>query len=394
MATDADYKSLYDILRADPVIKTKKVLINQFGEWVPFVPRTGDPYDLANLIAQGAIFIDYCGWPMMYAGGGWPWSWRQPNVNASRFTKFVKVLGKWPRDSYPYMYRFDEEGYLRFDPHNEKYRWCLPRYLIQGRCINGYIEGYPWARGLIANIDIAQRGWYVPPDSIVKTKTLILPDKPHPVTIRCYSSFGLQHGKGWYFYAYRGRPWYRVEGVSPQVYAGYIKGALTGVVAPPPTEPGQPPPTEPGPAPGCDPGRCPTPRPTISRGSTGPCVGLAQQLLLQAGFNPGPVDCIFGPQTESAVRQFQQARGLAVDGIIGPQTWAALAAAPPSIPDNKEECLRQGGTWDEASQTCRFEGGKPPTPWLLYAGIGVVALLAAAAGYSLVKGSPPEKPEE
>lgn len=42
-----------------------------------------------------------------------------------------------------------------------------------------------------------------------------------------------------------------------------------------------------------------------------------------AGDEPGH----FGDKTEAAVRSFQQARGLRVDGICGPQTWAALVEA-------------------------------------------------------------------
>jgi peptidoglycan hydrolase-like protein with peptidoglycan-binding domain len=36
------------------------------------------------------------------------------------------------------------------------------------------------------------------------------------------------------------------------------------------------------------------------------------------------VDGIFGPKTESAVRDLQQNENLSVDGIVGKQTWTAL----------------------------------------------------------------------
>lgn len=37
-----------------------------------------------------------------------------------------------------------------------------------------------------------------------------------------------------------------------------------------------------------------------------------------------PDDMDFGPQTKNAVIAFQRAHGLADDGIVGPNTWAAL----------------------------------------------------------------------
>jgi peptidoglycan hydrolase-like protein with peptidoglycan-binding domain len=48
------------------------------------------------------------------------------------------------------------------------------------------------------------------------------------------------------------------------------------------------------------------------------------QYLLRARNHTVPVDGIFGPATDAAVRAFQQQKSLPVDGIVGPRTWAAL----------------------------------------------------------------------
>lgn len=52
-----------------------------------------------------------------------------------------------------------------------------------------------------------------------------------------------------------------------------------------------------------------------------------QQALALAGFSPGSIDGLMGPQTQSAVKAFQTANGLSVDGIAGPQTLGALGNA-------------------------------------------------------------------
>jgi N-acetylmuramoyl-L-alanine amidase len=49
-----------------------------------------------------------------------------------------------------------------------------------------------------------------------------------------------------------------------------------------------------------------------------------QARLNNLGYLCGEVDGVSGPKTQSAVRQFQEAEGLAIDGIAGPETCARL----------------------------------------------------------------------
>jgi peptidoglycan hydrolase-like protein with peptidoglycan-binding domain len=62
---------------------------------------------------------------------------------------------------------------------------------------------------------------------------------------------------------------------------------------------------------------------TVSTGNRGVDV-LAAQYLLQARNISVAADGIFGSGTAAAVRSFQASRGLAQDGVVGPQTWGAL----------------------------------------------------------------------
>jgi len=59
----------------------------------------------------------------------------------------------------------------------------------------------------------------------------------------------------------------------------------------------------------------------------GPEVLDVQNRLAALGLSPGPLDAMYGPTTAAAVKDFQVARGLEADGIVGPQTLAALKAA-------------------------------------------------------------------
>jgi peptidoglycan hydrolase-like protein with peptidoglycan-binding domain len=68
----------------------------------------------------------------------------------------------------------------------------------------------------------------------------------------------------------------------------------------------------------------PATRPKLQLGSTGADVTTLQQKLTTAGFNPGSTDGNFGPGTQTAVINFQKAKNLTADGVVGATTWAAL----------------------------------------------------------------------
>ena len=68
----------------------------------------------------------------------------------------------------------------------------------------------------------------------------------------------------------------------------------------------------------------PTFRKSEARGSTATQIMALQYLLRNRGFYKAKVDGKFGELTERAVRDFQRAKGLKVDGIVGPQTWTPL----------------------------------------------------------------------
>ncbi len=63
---------------------------------------------------------------------------------------------------------------------------------------------------------------------------------------------------------------------------------------------------------------------TYRQGSSGAQVRTIQDKLKRWGYYSGEVDGIFGSRTRAAVVRFQQKNGLAVDGVVGPNTLRAL----------------------------------------------------------------------
>jgi peptidoglycan hydrolase-like protein with peptidoglycan-binding domain len=69
------------------------------------------------------------------------------------------------------------------------------------------------------------------------------------------------------------------------------------------------------------------PTTTLKPGDSGTQVTLLQQALAALGYSPGTADGSYGAGTKQAVSAFQQAQGLAADGVVGPRTLAALQQA-------------------------------------------------------------------
>jgi peptidoglycan hydrolase-like protein with peptidoglycan-binding domain len=92
------------------------------------------------------------------------------------------------------------------------------------------------------------------------------------------------------------------------------------------------------------------PWPLVRQGDQGHPVPSLQYLLRARGHGVS-VDGIFGSRTDAAVRAFQQSRGLAVDGIVGPNTWTALIIQ-----------VRQGSQGDAVravQEEFQFRAGEP-----------------------------------
>lgn len=63
--------------------------------------------------------------------------------------------------------------------------------------------------------------------------------------------------------------------------------------------------------------------PVLQNGSSGSAVRTLQYMLRSSGYGV-TADGAFGPATESAVRSYQSAHGLSVDGVVGDATWYSI----------------------------------------------------------------------
>lgn len=81
-----------------------------------------------------------------------------------------------------------------------------------------------------------------------------------------------------------------------------------------------------------------TVKPILRRGASDDSVRELQDRLTLLGFPCGAIDGVFGTRTFNALVAFQTEMKLDPDGVCGPKTWRALAAAPART-DPADRCL-------------------------------------------------------
>lgn len=87
----------------------------------------------------------------------------------------------------------------------------------------------------------------------------------------------------------------------------------------------------------------------LKKGASGPEVLELQEMLDGIGYACGTPDGVFGNLTAYAVKSFQRDNNLAVDGVVGPATWAALEKA--TEPEDPEPAADDHPTTDAEAVT-------------------------------------------
>jgi peptidoglycan hydrolase-like protein with peptidoglycan-binding domain len=72
--------------------------------------------------------------------------------------------------------------------------------------------------------------------------------------------------------------------------------------------------------------RAPSVRPAPARAPRGQGIKNAQSALRQLGYDPGPLDNVYGRRTRAAILKFQRTQRLPVTGVLDRETWSAIVA--------------------------------------------------------------------
>lgn len=113
--------------------------------------------------------------------------------------------------------------------------------------------------------------------------------------------------------------------------------------------------------------------PALYWGSRGDDVSQVQQRLRQWGYYKGPVDGVFGNETNRAVREFQRKNGLNPDGTVGQATRSAMGLWGPE----EAPAVSRGAATDRGEVTLLaqvIEGEAANEPFLGKVAVGAVIM--------------------
>lgn len=101
----------------------------------------------------------------------------------------------------------------------------------------------------------------------------------------------------------------------------------------------------------------------LTIGTNGADVRVLQNSLTDLGYSVGTIDAHFGPNTQTAVKKFQAAVGLGVDGVVGRETKTAISGL--KFPNSSKDVLSIGSKGSDVKvlqkslKTNGFEAGNP-----------------------------------
>lgn len=104
------------------------------------------------------------------------------------------------------------------------------------------------------------------------------------------------------------------------------------------------------------------PRYYIAKGMSDGNVSIIQTRLSNLGYSIGPIDGIFGENTEEAIKNFQETNHLDVDGIVGRDTWNALFNYKEENKSKNDVRIREQLKWRMRAELVPYLKGIM-TPW-------------------------------
>ena len=96
----------------------------------------------------------------------------------------------------------------------------------------------------------------------------------------------------------------------------------------------------------------------VSYGSKGSDVKTLQELLNQNGYSLD-TDGVFGSKTQAAVKDYQKKNNLAVDGVVGKNTWGALAGTQGGAGSTSQAGAAATGTTPAVDMQFSYDGYQP-----------------------------------